>query len=70
MTYFDGGLGTKFLLHYSLYTKSLLFFQNNDFHKEMLRKVKALEDIGVFMLTEFHHGSYSKGMESKAYYNH
>lgn len=33
-------------------------------------KAISTEDLGCFGLTEFHHGSFSKGIETKAYYDH
>ena len=70
ITSFDQGIAVKGLLHYFLYTKTILLYQSNEKHKEFLKRAISLDDLGCFGLTEFHHGSYSKGLETLATYNH
>lgn len=62
MGMFNGGICVKSLLHYFLYAKSLLLYQSNPKHLELYHRAMSGEDIGCFSLTEFHHGSYSKGI--------
>lgn len=59
---FDQGIVVKALLHYMLYIKTILLYQSNEKHKVFLNRAMNLEDLGCFGLTEFHHGSYSKGL--------
>jgi alkylation response protein AidB-like acyl-CoA dehydrogenase len=59
---FDQGIVVKALLHYLLYVKTILLYQSNEKHKDFLNRAMNLEDLGCFGLTEFHHGSYSKGL--------
>ena len=66
---FNGGICVKSLLHYFLYTKSLLLYQSNPKHMELYNRAISGEDIGCFSLTEFHHGSYTKGIETLATYD-
>lgn len=48
---FDNGLSVKANLHYFLYIKTILLYQNKPVHKEFLEKAKNLEDLGCFGLT-------------------
>jgi len=59
---FDKGLLTKCLLHYFLYAKALLVYQSNKIHENFIQRATNGQDIGCFALTEFHHGSFSKGI--------
>lgn len=67
---YDGGIVTKSMLHYFLYCKSLVMFGHNAKHEQLLAEAIALRDFGCFALTEFHHGSYSKEVQTLATYNH
>lgn len=69
LTSFDAGIMVKSLLHYMLYTKTILSFQSNPKHKEFIEKARTLEHIGCFGLTEFHHGSFTQGMATVAHYD-
>jgi acyl-CoA oxidase len=66
---FDGGLSTKMFLYSFSLAKVLLIYKNNKLHEEFYQRVVAGKDYGCFGLTEFHHGSYSKGIETTATYN-
>lgn len=66
---YNGAMSTKSLLHYLLYAKSLLLYGSNEFHRQLYQRAIRGEDIGCFSLTEFHHGSYSKGIETLAIYD-
>lgn len=66
---FDLGVNTKASAHYMLYTNSLLLFGNSQKHSELYERATSAQDIGCFGLTEFHHGSYSKGIATTAHYN-
>ena len=68
--YLDTGVGVKAFLHYFLYTKTILLFQNHPKHKEYLENAVNLKDLGCFGLTEFHHGSYSKDIQTLSTYHH
>jgi len=67
---FDLGVNTKASSHYMLYTNSLLLFGNSQKHSEYYERATSAQDLGCFGLTEFHHGSYSKGIATTAHYNH
>lgn len=67
---YDGGIITKSMLHYFLYCKSIIMFGNNAKHEQLLAEAIAVRDLGCFGLTEFHHGSYSKEVQTLATYNH
>jgi acyl-CoA oxidase len=66
----DAGIGVKTFLHYFLYTKTLILFQNHPKHQELIDNALALRDLGCFGLTEFHHGSYSKEVQTLSTYDH
>lgn len=67
---YDGGIVTKSFLPYFLYAKSLIMFQNHPKHQELIANAHSMTDIGCFGLTEFHHGSYSKEVQTLATYDH
>jgi alkylation response protein AidB-like acyl-CoA dehydrogenase len=67
---FDDDIVIKSFLHYFLYANTIKNFQSNPTHKVWLRRAMELKDIGCFGLTEFYHGSYNKGMEMLAKYDH
>jgi alkylation response protein AidB-like acyl-CoA dehydrogenase len=67
---FDLGVNTKVSVHYMLYTNSLLLFGNNPKHLQYYERATSAQDLGCFGLTEFHHGSYTKGIATTANYNH
>ena len=69
MGMYNGGISTKSLLHYLLYVKSLALYRSNKKHEELYDRAIRGSDIGCFCLTEFHHGSYSKGIETLAVYD-
>jgi hypothetical protein len=48
---FDGGLVMKFLIHYILYSKSILLYASNPMHKDLFNSAKELKDLGAFALT-------------------
>ena len=53
-----------------LYTNSLLIYGSNQKHQEYFDRATAAQDLGCFGLTEFHHGSFSKGIQTTATYHH
>jgi acyl-CoA oxidase len=67
---FDSGLCLKFLLQYLFYCNCIILYGTTPYHQQMLERAKRLEDIGAFGLTEFYHGSFTRGMQTKAYYDH
>ncbi len=67
---FDGNLAFKILVHYMLYSNCIILYGTTPYHQQMPQRANNIEDLGCFGLTEFYHGSFSKGIETKAYYDY
>lgn len=67
---FDIAVNSKASIHYTLYTNSLLLFGSNQKQLLLYERANSTQDLGCFALTEFHHGSFSKGIQTTATYQH
>lgn len=70
LSYHDLSLVIKFGVQFGLWGMSVMFLGTDKHHKKYLRDAGTLELPGCFAMTETHHGSNVKGIETTATYNH
>lgn len=70
LSYHDLSLVIKFGVQFGLWGMSILSLGTEKHYKKYLKDVGTLELPGCFAMTETHHGSNVKGIETTATYNH
>ena len=70
LSYHDLSLVVKFGVQFGLWGMSVYFLGTEKHHKKYLRDIGTLELPGCFAMTETHHGSNVKGIETTATYDH
>ncbi|HTH57182.1 MAG TPA: acyl-CoA dehydrogenase [Cyclobacteriaceae bacterium] len=70
LSYHDLSLVVKFGVQFGLWGMSVYFLGTDKHHKKYLKDIGSLELPGCFAMTEIHHGSNVKGVETTATYNH
>jgi acyl-CoA oxidase len=70
LSYHDLSLVVKFGVQFGLWGMSVYFLGTEKHHKKYLKDIGSLELPGCFAMTEIHHGSNVKGVETTATYNH
>ena len=70
LSYHDLSLVIKFGVQFGLWGMSVYFLGTEKHHKKYLKDIGTLELPGCFAMTETHHGSNVKGIETTATYNH
>ncbi|MBI1768140.1 MAG: acyl-CoA dehydrogenase family protein [Bacteroidetes bacterium] len=70
LSYHDLSLVIKFGVQFGLWGMSVYFLGTEKHHKKYLKDIGSLELPGCFAMTEIHHGSNVKGVETTATYNH
>lgn len=70
LSYHDLSLVVKFGVQFGLWGMSVYFLGTEKHHKKYLKDIGALKLPGCFAMTEIHHGSNVKGVETTATYNH
>ncbi|GHM99385.1 acyl-CoA oxidase [Cytophagales bacterium WSM2-2] len=70
LSYHDLSLVVKFGVQFGLWGMSVYFLGTEKHHKKYLKDIGSLELPGCFAMTETHHGSNVKGVETTATYNH
>ncbi|RZJ68318.1 MAG: acyl-CoA oxidase [Flavobacterium sp.] len=70
LSYHDLSLVIKFGVQFGLWGMSVYFLGTQKHHEEYLQKIGSLELPGCFAMTEMHHGSNVKGLETTATYDH
>lgn len=70
LSYHDLSLVIKFGVQFGLWGMSVYFLGTEKHHKKYLKDIGTLELPGCFAMTETHHGSNVKGVETTATYNH
>ncbi|WP_294821092.1 acyl-CoA dehydrogenase [uncultured Flavobacterium sp.] len=70
LSYHDLSLVIKFGVQFGLWGMSILSLGTEKHYKKYLKNVGTLELPGCFAMTETHHGSNVKGIETTATYNH
>ena len=68
LSVYNGGLATKFSVHYFLYVRTILIL-GTEKHKHWIERGLKLQDFGCFALTEMAHGSNVQGCLTKATYD-
>lgn len=70
LSYYDLSLVIKFGVQFGLWGMSILSLGTEKHYKKYLKEVGTLELPGGFAMTETHHGSNVKGIQTTATYNH
>ncbi len=70
LSYHDLSLVIKFGVQFGLWGMSVYFLGTEKHHKKYLKDIGTLELPGCFAMTETHHGSNVKGIETTATYDH
>lgn len=70
LSYHDLSLVIKFGVQFGLWGMSVYFLGTEKHHKKYLSDIGSLQLPGCFAMTETHHGSNVKGLETTATYNH
>lgn len=70
LSYHDLSLVVKFGVQFGLWGMSVYFLGTEKHHKKYLKDIGTLQLPGCFAMTEIHHGSNVKGVETTATYNH
>lgn len=70
LSYHDLSLVVKFGVQFGLWGMSVYFLGTEKHHKKYLKDIGSLALPGCFAMTEIHHGSNVKGVETTATYNH
>ncbi|PZR12383.1 MAG: acyl-CoA oxidase [Flavobacterium psychrophilum] len=70
LSYHDLSLVIKFGVQFGLWGMSILSLGTEKHYKKYLENIGTLELPGGFAMTETHHGSNVKGVQTKATYNH
>ena len=70
LSYHDLSLVVKFGVQFGLWGMSVYFLGTEKHHKKYLRDIGSLELPGCFAMTETHHGSNVRGIETTATYHH
>lgn len=70
LSYHDLSLVIKFGVQFGLWGMSVYFLGTEKHHAKYLQKIGSLEIPGCFAMTETHHGSNVKGLQTTATYNH
>lgn len=70
LSYHDLSLVIKFGVQFGLWGMSILSLGTEKHYRKYLREIGTLELPGGFAMTETHHGSNVKGIETTATYNH
>lgn len=69
LSYHDLSLVIKFGVQFGLWGMSVQLLGTEKHHKKYLRKIGSMQLPGCFAMTETHHGSNVKGLETTATYN-
>lgn len=70
LSYHDLSLVIKFGVQFGLWGMSILSLGTEKHYRKYLRRIGLLELPGCFAMTETHHGSNVKGLQTTATYNH
>jgi acyl-CoA oxidase len=70
LSYHDLSLVIKFGVQFGLWGMSVYFLGTEKHHKKYLKNIGTLEIPGCFAMTETHHGSNVRGIETTATYQH
>ena len=70
LSYHDLSLVIKFGVQFGLWGMSVYFLGTEKHHKKYLKDIGTLKLPGCFAMTETHHGSNVKGIETTATYDH
>lgn len=70
ISYHDLSMVIKFGVQFGLWGMSIYFLGTEKHHKKYLKDIGTLELPGCFAMTETHHGSNVKGIETTATYQH
>ncbi len=70
LSFHDLSLVIKFGVQFGLWGMSVYFLGTEKHHKKYLQKIGSLEIPGCFAMTETHHGSNVKGLQTTATYDH
>lgn len=70
LSYHDLSLVIKFGVQFGLWGMSILSLGTEKHYRKYLRRIGSLELPGCFAMTETHHGSNVKGLQTTATYNH
>ncbi len=70
LSYHDLSLVIKFGVQFGLWGMSVYFLGTEKHHKKYLNDIGTLKIPGCFAMTETHHGSNVKGLETTATYDH
>lgn len=70
LSYHDLSLVIKFGVQFGLWGMSVQLLGTEKHHKKYLREIGSMQLPGCFAMTETHHGSNVKGLETTATYNH
>jgi acyl-CoA oxidase len=70
LSYHDLSLVIKFGVQFGLWGMSVYFLGTEKHHKKYIRSIGTLEIPGCFAMTETHHGSNVRGIETTATYQH
>ena len=70
LSYHDLSLVIKFGVQFGLWGMSVFFLGTEKHHEKYLEDIGSLKLPGCFAMTETHHGSNVKGLETTATYNH
>lgn len=70
LSYHDLSLVIKFGVQFGLWGMSVQLLGTEKHHKKYLRAIGSMQLPGCFAMTETHHGSNVKGLETTATYNH